>query len=463
MTRSMLPPKSIVRVAPSTRRQAFVISGIAAAVVIGMLILMGATFRAAKPVASAQAQAAPVATVTSQLVNFAPVETVVSASGSVAARHAVDIGAEVSGLRITEVNVDEGDFVRKGQVLARLNSNILESQLASYQAQLTARQANLAKARQPNRSEDIAGLRAALSQAEASATQAEANLNRSKLNLTNLQTTASRYDVLGKEGAVSAQEAMDRRATANMAAAEVESAKQQLQAARYAVTQSRERYEMALKGGRSEDVAIAASDLAQTQAAIRQIRAQIDQTIVRAPSDGLVTKRLAEVGEISAMGSPLFSMTADSTIELQAQVQEVDLPAVRAGQTVLVTPSSPELAAVRSVVREVSPRVDTRTRLGIAYIEVPISAGLKEGMFAKALITTGTHQSLTVPTKSILAGDSDKAIFVLNSDNSVTRRVIQTGNVSGEFTEVIGGVQPAERVVVAGAGFLKDGDRVNVQ
>jgi HlyD family secretion protein len=455
-------PKKVVRLAPPVRRRSFIWLAIAGVIVliVGVIIATMVNNGARKPVVASQS--APVATVTTQMVGFAPVETRVTASGSIAPQHAVDIGAEVSGLRITAVNVDEGDFVRKGQVIARLNSEILQAQLSSQQAQLGARRANVSKARQPNRSQDIAGLRAAVSQAEASVTQAQANLNRARLNLSNLQTTATRYDSLGKEGAISVQEALDKRTAANMAASEVESARQQLEAARFAASQSRERYNMAVSGGRQEDVAISLSDLAQTQAAIRQVQAQIDQTILRAPSDGLITKRMAEVGEISMAGQAMFSMTRDSQLELQAQVQEVDLPKVRGGQTVVITPASADLPPITGVVREVSPRVDARTRLGIAYVLVPASSGLKEGMYANATITTGAHQSMIVPTRSVLAQEGGKVVFILVGDR-VSRRSIQTGSVSGDNTEVISGLQPGDRVVVAGAGFLKDGDRVNVQ
>jgi HlyD family secretion protein len=432
---------------------------------VSILILAIVLFflHSSPPKAIAPRTADPTATVTTQIVGFSAMESHVTASGSIAPQHAVDLGAEVSGLKIIQVNVDEGDYVRKGQVLARLNPEILDSQLASQQAQLGARRATLSKARQPNRSEDIAGLRAALSQAEAAVTQAQANLQHSQLSLNNLRTTASRYDLLGKEGAISEQDALDKRAAANMAAADVEAAKQQLEAARFAATQARNRWQMAANGGRQEDVAISLSDLAQTQAAIRQVQAQLDQTIVRAPSDGLITKRSAEVGEISMAGQAMFSMTRDSRLELQAQVQEVDLPAVRAGQRVVITPASTELAPLTtSMVRDVSPRVDPRTRLGTVYITVLARSGLKEGMYANASISTGTHSALIVPTKSILAQEGGKFVFILNGDR-VAIRSIQTGAVNGDTTEVLSGVQPGEQVVVAGAGFLKDGDRVNVQ
>lgn len=439
-------------------------------VVAGLGLLLGAAILMHVLVsrqAPAKTNAAPppvTATVSTQVVAFMPIESHVSASGSVAARHAVEIGSEVSGLRIVEVNVDEGDHVRAGQVLARLDSAVLQSQLNQQMAVLSGKQANLVKARQPNRVEDIAGLRAALAQAEAGVTQAQQNLQHAQLNAANLATSAKRYDFLGHEGAVSQQDALDKQTAAKIASADVEASKQQLAAAKFAATQARERFNAAQAGGRREDVAIVQSDVNATRAAIGQVEAQIAQTIIRAPSDGLITKRSAEVGGIAMVGQPMFSMTNNSQIELQAQVQEVDLPAIRAGQGALVTPASGQLKPVEGTVRDVSPRVDARTRFGIAYIPVSPESGLKEGMYANAHIRTGTHSALGVPTKSILVQDTGKFVYIVpGGSDRVAMRAIQTGEVSGDFTEVLSGVQPGDRVVTAGAGFLKDGDRVMVR
>jgi multidrug efflux pump subunit AcrA (membrane-fusion protein) len=451
--------------APPNPRKVIVFIGAGMVVLLAMAAILTNVLSHRSATSTAVKAQPPIsATVTTQVAGFMPIESHVSASGSVAARHAVDIGTEVSGLRIVQVNVDEGDHVRAGQVIARLDSAVLQSQLSQQMAVLAGKQANLSKARQPNRSEDIAGLRAALAQAEAGVTQAERSLQHAQLNASNLATTANRYSYLGQQGAVSQQDALDKQTAAKMATTDVEASKQQLSAAKFAATQARERYKAALAGGRSEDIAMVQSDVGATRAMINQVQAQIDQTIIRAPSDGLITKRMAEVGGIAMVGQPLFSMTSNDQIELQAQVQEVDLPAIRAGQGVLISPASSQLTPVAGTVRDVSPRVDARTRFGIAYIPVSPASGLKEGMYANAQIRTGTHNAIAVPTKSILVQDAGKFVYVVPfGSDRVSMRSVQTGEVTGDYTEVLSGVQPGERVVTAGAGFLKDGDRVMVR
>lgn len=435
------------------------------AAVVGFVGVTGAVVvqkqSATKDAALKSEALSPVATVTTHLVGLAPVASNVSASGSIAARHSVDIGTEASGLRITEVTVEEGDQVSAGQVLARMNADVLQAQLSRERANLQGALANVEKARQPNRAEDIAALQAAFMQAEASVSQAEANLKRARANVANLDITAQRYELLNKEGAVSIQDAQDRRTTAKMAEADLSATSQQLEAAKFSAAQAKQRLSAAQSGGRAVDVSISVANADQIRATIRQIEAQIAQATVLAPSDGVITKRNAEIGEIASVGQPLFTMARDSELELQALVQETDLPAVRAGQSVLITPASPELQPIHAVVREVSPVVDTKTRLGRVFIAVKGTTGLKEGMYASALIETGTQMALSVPTKAVLAEDPEKVVFVLNG-TKVHRRVIQTGRTSGDMVEVSAGLQPGDQVVLAGAGFLKDGDIVTL-
>ena len=404
---------------------------------------------------------APVATVTTQPVSRIPVVSSVVASGTVAARHTVDIGSELTGLRVTLVNVDEGDAVRKGQVLARLNSEVLSAQLSREQANLAGALANVEKARQPNRLEDILGLQAAYQQSQAAISQAESNVRRLEANLHNLKMIATRYQTLRGEGAISEQDAMDKQTASRMGESELAATRQQLEAARFAARQSQERLRAAEAGGRQVDVSISQASVAQTRASIRQIEAQLAQTVIKAPSDGVITKRNAEAGEIPSMGQSLFTMAKEGELELRTQVQEIDLPGIKAGAKVTITPAAPGLKPIVAVVREISPVVDAKTRLGTVYVDVAGTQGLKEGMYASAQIETGTRFSLAVPTKGIRAEESEKVVFVL-SGNKATRRPIVTGNNTGDMVEVKSGLAEGELVIIAGAGFLKDGDVVDV-
>lgn len=122
----------------------------------------------------------PAVTVTTAISKERIVDDNLIVTGSVSAWDPLSVGAEVGGLRITSVNVEEGDHVKKGQVLATLNSALLHTQLEQAKARLASNEANLKKSIQPNRSEEVRGLQAALAQAEASTLQEQALLSEAK-------------------------------------------------------------------------------------------------------------------------------------------------------------------------------------------------------------------------------------------------------------------------------------------
>lgn len=414
-----------------------------------------------KSVPGRAAPEAPVATVTWGPVQYASLARSVSTSGTVQARFTADLASESAGLQVIEVLVEEGDRVRAGQVLARLNSSLLRAQMQQQQARLRAAEAAVEKARQPNRTEDIMLQRAAVQQAAAAISQEEAALQRAQTNLSNLTVNANRYRMLNEQGAISTQEADDRRTSAAMAASEVEAARRRVEAAKFAAEQAAQRFNAAASGGRAVDIEIASAEASQVRAAIKELQSQIAQTVIKAPAAGLITRRHTEKGEVSTLGQPLFTMVKDGELELRAEVPEIDLPEIGPGQAVVITPAAPGAKAINARVREIGPVVDARTRLGTAYITLPSDTELKQGMFARAVINIGRRAALAVPTKSVLVQDGTKVVFVLHG-NRVQRRVVETGTVSGEQTEIVSGLQPEEKVVVAGAGFLRDGDLVSV-
>lgn len=384
-------------------------------------------------------------------------------NGSVSAWDPLAIGAEVPGLRIDSMLVEEGDQVRQGQVLATLNSSILRAQLEQQKARLEADQAVHKKAIQPNRPEDLNSWRAALSQAEANVAQEEANLYRAKSNAQNLHEHAKRYSELRRQGAVSQMETDNSLTSAKTAQADLQAAEKKVEAIKYALKQAREKLLMAERGGRHEDILIAAAGMEETRAKVKQLEAQIEQTIIRAPDDGTIIKREAHLGEISSMGKTMFTMVRDNRLELRAFVPETDLHKLTPGQTVKMTPAQDGSNPILGKIREVSPSVDEKTRLGMVRIDIPAGAKkVKPGLFYHAEIDLGLEKVLTVPSRAVLSRDDKDVVFVLKNDHAVLRPV-SIGEPLGDSVEVRSGVEPGEQIIISGAGFMKDGDLVRTE
>ena len=353
---------------------------------------------------------------------------------------------------------EEGDYVKKGQVLCLLDSSVMRAQLAAAEARLKGSSASLVKAAQPNRREDIGSFEAGYKQSLADVQNKTALLEQTKASRDLALKNATRYEALAKEGAVSLMEAQTRQTEALTAGSTVRAAEENLEVARFMSTQAANRLAMANEGGRKEDVDISRAAANENAASVQQMRAQIEQTIVRAPDDGLITKRYAHIGDLSNGAKPLFEMIRNGDIELRAKVSQDDIARLTVGQHAHVSDSS---RTTKGVIFQISPIVDETTRLGTVRIALPKTSGFKPGMFVKGVIERGSRSALTVPNSAVLSDEGVDYVFVLQNGLAKKQQITVGARVK-DSAEVINGLQAGEQVIVSGAGFLNDQDPVAV-
>ncbi|MCK8783166.1 efflux RND transporter periplasmic adaptor subunit [Roseomonas sp. NAR14] len=310
--------------------------------------------------------------------------------GSVVAWQELTIGAELGGLRVVEMAVEEGDAVRRGQLLARLDDSVLAAQAA---------------------------------QAEAAQAEAAAALDIARTELARAVELARTQNT--PRATLDQRQSVQRQAEARLLAA---------------------------RARRDE----AAARLAQTR--------------IVAPTDGIVSRRAALLGSIIGTGQEVARLVRDGRLELEMRVPELDLARVQPGQRVRVTHGE---QAIDASVRLVAPVVAAETRLGLVRVALPAGTALRPGMFAQGTIpatipdagaaATGGTPPLAVPQGAVVVRDGAPAAFVLpEGTDRVALRRLATGPRRDGFVAVTDGLAPGERVVVAGAGFLADGDRVRL-
>jgi RND family efflux transporter MFP subunit len=200
------------------------------------------------------------------------------------------------------------------------------------------------------------------------------------------------------------------------------------------------------------------ANLASAQAALSETRTRLSQATIRAPVGGLVISRSVTRGQIVSAGTELFRIVRDGRLELDAQVPETELALVRAGQTATI--SSDQVGEAAGRVRIVTPEVNPETRLGVARIA--LSGGdFRPGMFARARIQVGDQPAVTVPTAAVLYRENRAGVFVMGADGRAHFRQVTVLSRTNARTALTG-IEVGARVVVEGAGFLGEGDRVTV-
>ncbi len=225
-------------------------------------------------------------------------------------RDPVKLGFEIPG-RIVAIDVEEGQHVVANQILARLDDRLAKARVAAGTAAVAQARAHLAFAKRGPRAEDISAARA---DADAAAAAAQ-----------HLAIEQRRSDELGKLGAVTSS-AVD----ADSAAARVASAQAAAAASRYASIK---------QGTRAEQIDEAAAQLAAAQADLETANVALDQTVLRAPGDGVILRRTAEVGTLvqTMTPSPIVTFADLRQLEVRAEIDEADVAAIVQGQAAYAT------------------------------------------------------------------------------------------------------------------------------
>jgi HlyD family secretion protein len=277
---------------------------------------------------------------------------------------------------------------------------------------------------------DDSVLKAQYAQALAAVAQAEAGIRKAEAMSGSASSDVRRAKELSKNGFISGQTAEQRETTFSAAQA---------------------------------DVNVARQNLATAQAVADERAAQLAQTEIRAPTDGTVSKRMAKLGNVVSVGEQLFHMIRDNRVELQAEVPEMDLPRLKAGQTATVVLNDGDPQRFEGKIRLVGATVDPATRIGMVYVALPEDPALKPGMFVHGEILTGQADVLQVPEQAIVYKDFKPAVFLVDAANHAKLRMIETGARVNGKVEVVSGLAAGDRVALAGAGYLKDNDLVRVE
>ena len=236
----------------------------------------------------------------------APVATELKLSGNIEAHESL-VSFRVSG-RVVELPVEEGQTMKADDVLARLDSDDYRQQVAVDQATTDVRHSQLALGLAGSRTQELEAARQAV-------IDAQADLEQKKKDLTRYQALYEKDEVTGQ--------LRDQTAT-------------NVTSAGAAYDRAQQVFGQLQEGTRKEQLAIDRASVRQSAESLRMSRIRLGYTVLRAPFDGVVLVRQAELGEVVAAGSPIVSLADLKNIWVRVYVPETDLGRVRWGQDVIV-------------------------------------------------------------------------------------------------------------------------------
>ena len=228
----------------------------------------------------------------------------------------VNINTKIPG-RVTELLVKEGDVVKKGQLLARIDNRDLIAKAQQAQAGIEALQAQLAQASGATTLQDRTVIESLKS--------AQAQLSKAESDLTLSEKDYNRFKELYATGAISQQVLDSYQTKYQVSQSSYTQAQAALSAAQASLmqTQINQSNEMAIQG-----------KVAQAQASLSEVNVYLDETEIRAPIDGIVTTKYVEAGEMVATGTPIVAIQDPKDNWVNIKVKETDLSQYNLGDTV---------------------------------------------------------------------------------------------------------------------------------
>ncbi|MFA5941108.1 MAG: efflux RND transporter periplasmic adaptor subunit [Sinimarinibacterium sp.] len=203
------------------------------------------------------------------------------------------------------------------------------------------------------------------------------------------------------------------------------------------------------------------------EAQLASARAQRDAQALKlryarvvAPDEGVISSRSATVGAVSTTGAELFRLVRRNRLEWRAEVPAGALPRLKPGTGVVV--QTLDGSKVTGSLRQLAPTVDTGTRNGMAYVDLPADSGLAAGMYLTGRFSFPSRAALVVPESAIVQRDGNQYLMQVDTEDRVHLVKITTGRRQDQAIELLGTIETAARYVKSGGAFLGEGDLVRV-
>lgn len=369
-----------------------------------------------------------------------------TATGYLQALRRTSIGFKMSG-RLSERLVDEGDRVRAGQVLARLECREQKAALARQQAALDQARAALAELEAGFRKEEIEKARWALDEALAAQVRADQDL-------------------------VRARDLYARKAAAKSALDEGEAASR---GAKAAVEGARHQLEMMRSGMRPEQIAAARAQVKQAEALLDLTRTQLDETELRAPFPGTILEKRVEQGAMLLFGGPpgassnaaeVFTLADLSEMEAEVDIAEASLFQVKEGQPAEVLADAVPDRKYTGTVSKVLPRanrqkaiVPVKVRLADPDEQLRPDMSVKVSFLEKKAEPRQGPAPLRIPSAAVRDRGGAKVVFLVR-EGRTELRVVELGKEQGSEVEVLRGLAQGDPIVANPGPDLAEGARV---
>ena len=350
------------------------------------------------------------------------------ATGSLAGDQQTDVAPQTAG-KVVAVGVDIGSYVRRGQMLVRLDESELKLHVDQAAAQVEQAKAAVRQAEEkiglrsgqafdPNRVAEVAA-------AKVTYDLAERELKRAEKLIESGDVSRSFYD-----------------------------------AQRARRDQLREQYEVALAQARQNyaGVDVARTNVANAQSQLALAKKNLSYAVIPAPIDGFVTERTADLGEYVSPQQKVVTIVRTNPLRIRIDIPEQAIPQVKVGQSVSITTSAWPDKNFAGRVARIAPNVSAQSRTMTVEAEIENSGNaLKPGQFATVrLLQERAEPAVLIPARAVVSDAGVNRVYVIKNGHA-EQRLVQTGQTDGDLIEIRNGIAADEQVATSNLEQLTDG------
>lgn len=378
---------------------------------------------------------------------------------TVLAYYETEIRCKVSGF-VAELNVDMGDFVKKGDPLAVLDIPELRKKRLTLEAQI-----ELLVAQEEGAASGVDLAEASVQSAKAQLEQAKSELGSVQASLAAAEAEFDRTSDLVQRGSLQNRILDEVRKKRDSATAGLGAIKSAVVSAEAEVAVA-----VASKAAAAAKLRSAEAETKVGRGELDELLVLIEYAILKAPFDGVITERNVNLGDLvdgqlNAGSDPLFVLSQIDKVRIHIPVPEMDAPFVQRGDSVNIRfPSFASEPALAASVSRIAESLDPKTRTMIVEAEVENTDGKwLPGMFGEASIDLETKVAVNMlPSRAVRFDESGQAyVYLVSEDNTVQVTTVTTGLDTGNEIEILTGMVAGQRVIDGHLKRFTDGQRVD--
>jgi multidrug efflux pump subunit AcrA (membrane-fusion protein) len=339
------------------------------------------------------------------------------------------VSFEVGG-RVVELAKEEGDNVKAGELLARLDDSDYSLQVASANASVQQTAANLEKVNNGARDQEV--------------TQARLQVEKATIAYRKAQDDFKRIERLYQEKAISQSE--------------YENAQNYLAVAQKDLQNAQQAYSLVTQGARAEDRELTRASYNQAMISKELAASTLAKTQLRAPISGTIIAKLSSTGSLVGVGTPVYRVGNIDTLKVVLPVPDREIFAWKEGETVAM-----DLYGQKRDGKVVKIYPATNQGTGTIGVEVHVANPRHDwfaGQVVKARKTIQGKEGIFVPVEAVISrGQGDAHVFV-NVGGKAVKTAVSIGAINGNRLEILSGLKEGDQLIVKGVDRLFDGDPI---